>query len=201
MNAFNVILTGEGGQGVVTAGSILSQAVIKNGYNVVMSELHGLSQRGGSITVEVRIGDVYGPISFRTSYDLILGFEPMEAMRILENVDYPTMVILNTERISPVGLGIEGAEYPDIDSMLSGLPSFIKIRRVDASSIARSAGSVRATNIAMLSASLDLCVPGLDIESLEYAIRSNFSSRILQVNMETMRRAVHNMKSDPMLKG
>lgn len=194
MPAFNVILTGEGGQGVVTAGTILSQTVMDNGYNVIMSELHGLSQRGGSITVEVRIGEIYGPISFKSRYNLLLGFEPIEAMRILEQITYPMDAIVNSEKISPVYLGIRDLEYPDVDALLSRLPECIRLRRIDASKLARDAGSVKATNIVMLGAALEASIPGFNLENLENAIRSRFSGKALQVNLDALHLVTNKMR-------
>ncbi|MCL4334981.1 MAG: indolepyruvate oxidoreductase subunit beta [Candidatus Thermoplasmatota archaeon] len=196
MPAFNIILTGEGGQGVVTAGTILSQTVMDSGYNVIMSELHGLSQRGGSITVEVRIGEIYGPISFKSKYNLLLGFEPIEAMRILEQISYPMDAVVNSEKISPIYLGIRDLEYPDVDAMLSNLPQCIRLRRIDASRIARDAGSVKATNIVMLGTALEASVPGLTLEGLENAIRSRFSGKLLQLNLDALHLAMGKMERE-----
>ena len=78
---YNIRLAGVGGQGIITAGNIISEAAMRSGQKVIMSEIHGLSQRGGSVTVDVRIGDCYGPIISQGSCDLVIGLELIETFR------------------------------------------------------------------------------------------------------------------------
>ncbi|MEM0098796.1 MAG: 2-oxoacid:acceptor oxidoreductase family protein, partial [Thermoplasmata archaeon] len=84
MKNINISLVGVGGQGVVSTGIILGNTISKKGINVVMSEIHGMAQRGGIVTVDMRIGDVYGPIIPKGKLDLIIGFEAMETLRALK---------------------------------------------------------------------------------------------------------------------
>ena len=106
---YNIIIAGIGGQGVVTCGSLISKAAIHAGLNVVMSEIHGLAQRGGSVSVEVRIGDVSGPIIPNGEGDLLIGLEYMEGVRNIPRMKTGSLVILSKEKLTPVSLSMRGA--------------------------------------------------------------------------------------------
>ncbi len=187
MNPFNIIITGVGGQGIITAGTLISGAAIKMGLNVVMSEIHGLSQRGGSVNVEVRIGNAYGPISPRRKFDLVLGFEPIETMRILSTINSDARIIMNRERIVPISVSLKDEEYPDINNMASLIPGVTRIYEMDAASIGNKAGSFRSANTAIIGAALSLGILPVNEKSIVEALNDRFTGTMLDINIKAMK--------------
>ena len=147
---YNIIIVGIGGQGVVTCGSLISKAAIHAGLNVVMSEIHGLAQRGGSVSVEVRIGDVSGPIIPNGEGDLLIGLEYMEGVRNIPRMKTGSLVILSKEKLTPVSLSMRGEEYPDFNETLDEAAKKLKIYEIDAELIAMEAGDKRTSNSVIL---------------------------------------------------
>ncbi|MCL4327677.1 MAG: indolepyruvate oxidoreductase subunit beta [Candidatus Thermoplasmatota archaeon] len=187
MKTFNMIIAGVGGQGVITAGTLISEAAIKAGLNVVMSEIHGLSQRGGSVSVEVRIGDVYGPISPRRRVDLIMGFEPIETFRVLQSVNTDARVLMNKEKLTPISVSMKDEEYPDIQKMISMVSSSSKIYEIDAVDLGRKAGSFRSANVVMIGAALSLGILPVNEKNITDALIDRFTGKLLDINIGAMK--------------
>lgn len=182
----NVIVAGVGGQGVVTAGTLISHAALVKGHNVVMSEIHGLAQRGGSVSVEVRIGNVKSPIIPVGQADLILGLEPMEAVRAAERAGTRTKILTNVERISPVSLTMRGLEYPQIEGMLSELVEKLDVYLIDALPFAMEAGDPRSASTVMVGAALKLGVLPIDEDSVLEALKDRFSPKLFEINRKAL---------------
>ncbi len=179
----NIIIAGVGGQGVVTAGTIISDAASNAGLKVVMSEIHGLAQRGGSVTVDVRIGNVESPMVPKGEADLILGFEEIETVRSLERGNRDTFVIMNLERLPPVSLGIRRREYPDEQEMERKTAGIANVHRIDANRIGREAGNSKASGTAIIGAALSLGRLPFALSDVETALRNQFSGKVLEVNL------------------
>ncbi len=194
MKTFNIIITGVGGQGIITAGTLISEAAIKMGLNVVMSEIHGLSQRGGSVNVEVRIGDAYGPISPRRKFDLVIGFEPIETMRILSTINSDARVIMNKEKITPISVSLKDAEYPDVNGMALLIPGIKRIYEIDAGNIGKQAGSFRSANTVMIGTVLSLGILPVDERSIVEALNDRFSGKMLDINLKAMKLGMEAME-------
>lgn len=182
----NIIVAGVGGQGVVTAGTLISQSALVKGHNVVMSEIHGLAQRGGSVSVEVRIGDVSSPIIPRGETDLILGIEPMEAVRASVNAGPRTKILVNMEPIEPVSLTMQGKEYPDIKQMISEISENFDVHVIDALPLALKAGDARAASTVMVGAAIQLGVLPIDKESTLEAIGRRFGEKLYKINEKAL---------------
>lgn len=182
----NIVVAGVGGQGVVTAGTLISQAALAAGANVVMSEIHGLAQRGGSVTVEVRIGNAKSPIIPKGEVDLILALEPMEGVRAAGNAGKDCTLLINDERVSPVALTMKGMEYPDLDKMLSEVSSYLNVRMIDALPLALEAGDSRAVSTVMVGAAMKLGILPFDRESTMKALGKRFSGKVLEINTRAL---------------
>ncbi len=182
----NIVIAGVGGQGVVTAGTLISQASLAMGYNVVMSEIHGLAQRGGSVTVDVRIGDVKSPIIPSGDVDLIIGMEPMEAVRAAENAGRNTLMLINDERVSPVALTMKGLEYPDLDGLLSEAALQMKVLMLDALPMALEAGDSRAVSTVMVGAAMQSGILPFDRNAAFKALSGRFSGKIYEINEKAL---------------
>ena len=147
---FNIVIVGVGGQGTLLASKILGQLAMNNGYEVRVSEVHGMSQRGGSVVTYVRYGDkVYSPIIDKGEADFILSFELLEAARWVEYLKKDGVLLTNTQRINPMPVITGTADYPKtLEAKLSALP--IRLDAMDALGLALRAGSSKAVNLVLL---------------------------------------------------
>ena len=145
----NIMIVGVGGQGTLLASRIIGKAVISEGYDVKISEVHGMSQRGGSVVTYVKFGDtVYSPIIDKGEADIILAFEMLEALRALPFLKKGGKMIANNQNINPMPVICGNTEYPkDIDKKLS---EKVDLTTVDALSLAEKAGNLKAVNVVLI---------------------------------------------------
>ena len=144
------MIVGVGGQGALLASKLLGRLLTDEGYDVKISEVHGMSQRGGSVVTYVRFGEkVYSPIIDKGEADYIVSFEKIEAARYLPNLKIGGSVIVNTQQIDPMPVIIGAAEYPEgvLDEMKA---KDIEVDAIDALSFAVEAGSSKAVNIVLM---------------------------------------------------
>ena len=114
MKTLNVLMSGVGGQGVILASKILSDMALRSGFDIKQSEVHGMSQRGGSVVSHVRIGDkVHSPLVPEGQCDILLAFEPLEGLRFAHWVRGDGVIIYSTDRINPSTVSAGLAKYPD----------------------------------------------------------------------------------------
>ncbi len=182
----NILLAGVGGQGVITLGMIISQAAIEQGEKVIMSEIHGLAQRGGSVTVDVRIGDFHAPIIPDGDVDLTIGMEPLETKRALSRASVGSKVVMSTEKMVPISLSIRHEEYPDLQDIVRSVSGDFHVRAVDAVSIARSSGNYKAANIALLGFAIGTGWLPLSMEAVKNQIARTFSKKALEINLTAL---------------
>jgi len=181
----NILLVGVGGQGILLASEILSEALMLVGYDVKKSEIHGMSQRGGSVVSHVRYGrEVFSPIVPEGEGDVLFGFELMETCRSLQLLRPGAKVIANNLRISPPSVLVGKESYPD------GLENIIKKRfpdslLVDGQKLASDAGDPRTANTALLGA----VSRRLDIAEEVWfdALRAMVSEKVLDVNLRAFK--------------
>ncbi len=146
----NIMLVGVGGQGTLLASRILGTAFLSQGYDVKVSEVHGMAQRGGSVVTYVKYGKkVHSPVIEQGEADVLLAFERLEALRYVPYLKKNGQLIVNDRRIDPMPVITGAMEYPeDIIGRISALG--IGLTAVDALSIAQMAGSDKAVNIVLL---------------------------------------------------
>ena len=148
-NTKNIMIVGVGGQGTLLASRILGNAVISEGYDVKVSEVHGMSQRGGSVVTYVKYGDKgFSPIIDRGEADIILAFEKLEAARALPYLKEGGTVILNDREIAPMPVITGAAEYPD--GLVADIAAKAKVIAIDALSLSLEAGSAKAVNVVLI---------------------------------------------------
>lgn len=145
----NIMIVGVGGQGTLLASRILGNTVINEGYDVKVSEVHGMSQRGGSVVTYVKYGDeVYSPIIDRGEADIILAFESLEAYRALPYLKTGGKIIINDQQMNPMPVITGAAKYPEnISEKISNKADAII---ADAASLAKSAGNIKAVNVVLI---------------------------------------------------
>ena len=151
METKNVMIVGVGGQGSLLASKLLGAVLMEEGFDVKVSEVHGMSQRGGSVVTYVRFGDkVYSPVITEGEADYILSFEKLEAARWVKFLKQDGEIIVNTQEIDPMPVIIGAAEYPS--GILEELKNKgVKIDAIDAYGTALKAGSGKAANVVLLS--------------------------------------------------
>ena len=145
----NIMIVGVGGQGTLLASRILGKVAIKEGYDVKVSEVHGMSQRGGSVVTYVKFGErVYSPIIDKGEADLILAFEILEAYRALPFLKKGGKMIANIQQMNPMPVIIGAMDYPE--NIEEKLLKKIDLQAIDAFSTAINVGSVKAVNVVLI---------------------------------------------------
>ncbi len=145
----NIMIVGVGGQGTLLASRILGNCVIGEGFDVKVSEVHGMSQRGGSVVTYVKYGEeVCSPIIDKGEADIILAFELLEAYRALPYLKKGGKMIVNDQKMNPMPVITGAKEYP-VD-ILNKLKSVVDVTALDALSLAKKAGSIKAVNVVLM---------------------------------------------------
>ncbi len=177
----NIMIVGVGGQGTLLASRILGNAVISEGYDVKVSEVHGMSQRGGSVVTYVKYGDkVYSPIIDEGEADTILAFELLEAYRALPYLKKGGKIIVNAQKIDPMPVITGAAAYPEnIDKKLC---ESADTNIVDALSLAKEAGNIKAVNVVLIG----VLAKNTDIsyEKWVETIKATVPAKFLDVNLK-----------------
>ena len=182
---FNILISGVGGQGVVLASYVLSQAALAEGYDVKQSEVHGMAQRGGSVTGHLRFGDrVYSSLITPGTVDVLLSFESVEAARYVHWLRPGGLLAYNTVRVNSSTVSAGLAEYPeDIDARIAA--AWDNVCALDANALAAQAGTVKAANVVMLGA-VASALP-FSAEAMETVIRRSVPPKTVDVNLEAFR--------------
>lgn len=151
---YTVQIVGVGGQGVLLASMVLGRAAMNAGYEVSMSEVHGMAQRGGSVISTLRFGDdIISPLESTGGADLIMGFEPVETCRNLTLGNKDTFILMNLDPVYPSMVAAGFEEYPEIQDLVDAVQSVSKnLKTIDATKIAISAGKAVAANAVMIGA-------------------------------------------------
>ena len=170
----DVYLVGVGGQGIITASRIIGDAAILAGKNVLLSETHGMAQRGGSVVCTARIGEVYSPLIPDGQADVVLSFELLEALRVVCKASKNTVVVSSNERMIPLSVSSQKLKYPTLDEVRREIA---KIARefvlIEASKLAGEAGVPMSSNIVMVGALAGTGLTNLDKKHFEKAIEMN----------------------------
>ncbi|MBQ4434676.1 MAG: indolepyruvate oxidoreductase subunit beta [Clostridia bacterium] len=181
MSITSIMIVGVGGQGTLLASRILGNTLIGAGYDVKVSEVHGMSQRGGSVTTYVRFGEkVWSPIIEKGGADIILSFELLEALRALPYLKRDGQIIVNAQQIDPMPVITGAAEYPK--GIEEALREHAKLTAVDALALAREAGSIKAVNVVLIGLlARNTSIPR---EQWEETLRTTVPPKFLDINMK-----------------
>jgi indolepyruvate ferredoxin oxidoreductase beta subunit len=175
----DVYLVGVGGQGIITASRMIGDAAIIAGKNVLLSETHGMAQRGGSVVCTARIGDVHSPLIPDGEADVIVSFELLETLRALPKASKKTVVVSSTERIVPQSVSAKKLRYPGLEEVEAQVAraarSFV---RVDAARLAADSGVPMSSNIVMVGALAGTGITGIAKSDFEKAIRLNIPRKL-----------------------
>lgn len=181
MDTKNIMIVGVGGQGTLLASKMLGYVLLQQRYDVKVSEVHGMSQRGGSVVTYVRYGKkVYSPVIDKGEADVIISFEKLEAARWLEFLKKDGTIITNTQEVEPMPVITGAAAYPEnlIEKMQA---AGAKVDAKDFLSIAQEAGSTKAVNIALMGR-LSTYFPEISDEQWQDAIEKIVPQKFLDLN-------------------
>lgn len=178
----NILFSGVGGQGILLASEVTVYSLLNAGYDAKKSEVHGMAQRGGSVTAQLRYGKkVYSPLIEPGRVDIQMAFEMMEAVRYLPYLHKGSVVIVNTQKILPPSVATGKAEYPD-DVLQHLKKREIVVIPVDAFDIAKEVGEVRTANVVMVGA-LSAVLP-VDPSLYEEVIKTRVPEKYKEVNLK-----------------
>ena len=178
----NIVLAGVGGQGVVTAANLLGKAAVKGKVNVFSSEVHGMAQRGGSVSCTVRMGDVSGPLVPNGSADVIVSTEPVEALRYITFAHKKTKIITDIHPVIPFTVAVGGETYPSLEEIFAELRTHGELCTIDALQIAEDVGAVITRNIVLLGALAGTGVLPFSSDVLLETILENVPEKYTSVN-------------------
>ena len=181
----NIVFSGIGGQGIVVASDIFCEAALFDGLDVAKAEVHGMAQRGGSIVAHVRVGDkVQSPLIETGRGDVILGFELLEAARVLPVLSKNGTVILNTKYIPPSTSAGNLSDFNHDRILNMILERASKVFEIDGIGIANRLGNVLAVNTVLLGALSAIPENPLSKESLEKAIANRLKEKYVALNLK-----------------
>jgi len=181
----SILLVGVGGEGVIRASDILSSVMLRAGYDVKKSEVHGMAQRGGCVSSHVRFGKkVFSPLTKKGDVDILVSFEKMETLRYLEYLKPEGKVIINNNEVFPPSVNLGEENYPE-DALNVVTSCFADVKVVDASEMARKAGNVRMANtivLGLLSTYIDVAA-----SIWEEVLVDSFPEKIVSGNLDAFK--------------
>ncbi len=191
MNSGSIKLVGVGGQGTILAAKVLATALITAGYDVKTSEIHGMSQRGGSVTTEIRFGDVvYSPIVEKGSLDILVAFELMEAARYIDYLKKDGLVLCNVLKLDSMLTLTGKMQYPsDIEDYLK---KYHDTKLINATELAHKLGNVKVVNIIMLGALSNYLDSSLDFIT---AIKNSVKPKYYEMNVKAFKLGISLLSS------
>ena len=181
----NILIVGVGGQGTLLASRILGALAERLGSDCKLSEVHGMSQRGGSVVTHVKIApEVASPIVGLGDADVILAFEELEALRYINYLKEGGTVLVNTQRILPMPVITGARKYPE--NILSELKARAgRVYALDAAAEAEAAGSLKSVNVVMIGALAK--ITGEALETVEEALKRTVKPKLLDVNLAALK--------------
>ena len=180
----SVLLVGVGGQGAILTAKILVNGLISEGYDVKMSEVHGMSQRGGSVSTQVHFGEkVYSPVIGAGAADVLVAFEKMEAVRYSSFLKPDGIAVINDFEMASSTTAAGLAQYPE--GCLEAMQSHFKTYSLNAAEVAESLGSSKCMNVVLFGA----LVKALGMESIDWekVIRETVPAKFIDLNVAAYR--------------
>jgi len=186
----NIVFTGVGGQGNVIAAKLAGSALLGAGYEVAVGDVFGLSQRGGSVASHLRFwkGGPLPPLIPRGRADYVVGFEPLEALRVLCELGGPsTGVLVSTGDIPPTGVLMGNVVYPPVPELIGQMEALARfVVAFDGLGLARQAGNVQALNMVLVGAAAGLDLLPLSLDELVGESEATFAPKLRSVNQTAL---------------
>lgn len=182
MQKLNIMIVGVGGQGTLLASRVLGNVAMKKSYDVKVSEVHGMAQRGGSVVTYVKLADkVYSPIVEKGQADIILAFEELEALRWVEYLKPDGTIFINEQKIDPMPVIIGKAKYPDgiINKIKKELKNVVTVNALE---IAKKCGNIKAVNMVLIG--IMAKTTGIEKEVWIESMKEVIPERFIDVNLK-----------------
>jgi len=185
MESWRIFFTGVGGQGTLLATRVLGEAALVANIHVVVSEVHGMAQRGGVVESAVVLGEVQSPVISDGEVDILMAFEPLEALRAVRKCSSRSLVICNTSPVAPFSVSSGRDRYPDVSSMIQAISSQVSnLIAYDARALAREAGSELSINIVMLGTLMRHAKMPFDEKVVKKVLNTRTKKSFLEINLK-----------------
>jgi len=185
METKRCVFVGVGGQGNLLASNLLGQAALSMGIPVVVSEIHGMAQRGGVVESAVLLGGAASPIVSNGEADVLVSFEPLETLRILTKCNNKTLVITNAQPLPPFTVAVGQGKYPPVDEILDKVTKKVgKVVSLNGNDLAEKAGNVLSLNMVMLGALIGTGATPVTEEVMKKIISSSTKKAFLDSNLK-----------------
>ena len=194
--SYNIYVCGVGGQGIVKTSEIMGEAAMDEGYDVVLSEIHGMSQRGGVVSTELKIGGYKSSIIEQSKADVILSFEPVEAVRALKKANKNTKIVFNTRPIMPSTLNQLDQNYPDITRIIATLKdNYNHVFPIEGEKLAKDAGSLLSLNMVLLGSAIANDTFPLSKKAVVKSMKNNLDARFHDMNLKAIENGYEAVKA------
>ena len=185
METIRLVCVGVGGQGNLLASNLLGQAALSMGINAVVSEIHGMAQRGGVVESAVLLGGAKSPIVSNGEADVLVSFEPLETLRILTKCNKKTLVITNAQPLPPFTVAVGQGKYPPVDEILDKVGKKVgKVVTLNGNDLAEKAGNVLSLNMVMLGALIGSGATPVTEEVMKKIIAGSTKKAFLDSNLK-----------------
>ena len=185
METKRIVFIGVGGQGNLLASRLLGEAALSLNIPAVVSEIHGMAQRGGIVESAVLLGDVTSPIVSNAEADVLIGFEPVETLRALSKCNKDTIVITNTHPLPPFTVSVGQGVYPPVDEIMSLIHAKAgKVIALDGNAMAKEAGNPLSLNMVMLGALIGSGSIPVGAEDMKKTISTTTKKAFLESNLK-----------------
>jgi indolepyruvate ferredoxin oxidoreductase beta subunit len=185
MEIKRLVFIGVGGQGNLLASRLLGEAALSKGIPAVVSEIHGMAQRGGIVESAVLLGDVRSPIVSSGEADVFIGFEPLETLRGMNKCNPETLVITNTHPLPPFTVSVGQGKYPPVDQMMELIQRKVKrVIALDGDELAAEAGNPLSLNMVMLGALIGSDAIPIGPEEMKDTISTSTKKAFLDSNLK-----------------
>jgi indolepyruvate ferredoxin oxidoreductase, beta subunit len=185
MDCIRLIIVAVGGQGNLLASKVLGEAALSAGVPVRMGEVHGMAQRGGVVESALVFGDARSMLISDNEADVLLGFEPLEALRALTKCNRNTVVITNTAPVPPITVAIGKGTYPDLDRIQDIIRAKTKrLVAFDGLALAKTAGDARALNMVLIGALIQTGIVPITAEQVRQVISAKTAATFVETNLK-----------------
>ena len=192
METWRIFFTGVGGQGTLLATRVLGEAALLADIPVVVSEIHGMAQRGGVVESAVVMGKVQSPVISDGEVDILMAFEPLEALRAIRKCSARSLVICNTSPVAPFSVASGKDQYPEVSDMMRSISSQVSnLIAYDARALAREAGSELSINIVMLGTLMRHVRMPFDEEVVKRVLNTRTKKSFLEMNLKAFDLGFH----------
>ena len=185
MESWRIFFSGVGGQGTLLATRVLGEAALVANIPVVVSEIHGMAQRGGVVESAVVMGEVQSPVISDGEVDILMAFEPLEALRAARKCSAHSLVICNTSPVAPFSVSSGRDQYPDVTSMMQAISQRVSnLIAYDARALAREAGSELSVNMVMLGTLMRHAKMPFDEKVVKKVLQTRTKKAFLDINLK-----------------